>query len=224
MSRDISLLHPKLQQIIPQIILRCAAQGLSVLVTDGFRTKAEQDALYAKGRTAPGSIVTQVQWPSSAHCWGVAFDFCRNVRGREYDDSDHFFQRVAEIAKPFGLEWGGDWRNFVDKPHLQLAEFMPGNSTAWLRQTYGSPERFRETWTAEEEPEPEPEPTEGGESMRYETVLDAPDYARPTLYKLMEEGLLLGDGNVNQDKRLIDLSEDQVRILVILDRAGVFGD
>lgn len=215
MSRDITLLHPKLQQIIPQIILRCAAQGLSVLVTDGFRTKAEQDALYAKGRTAPGSIVTQVQWPSSAHCWGVAFDFCRNVRGREYDDSDHFFQRVAEVAKTFGLEWGGDWRNFVDKPHLQLAEFMPGNSTSWLRQTYGSPERFRETWTAEEEPEI---PADG----RYRTVLDAPEWARGTLYRLMEMGVLLGDGNVNQDARLIDLSMDQVRILIMLDRAGVF--
>lgn len=217
MSRDISLLHPKLQQIIPQIILRCAAQGLSVLVTDGFRTKAEQDALYAKGRTAPGSIVTQVQWPSSAHCWGVAFDFCRNVRGREYDDNDHFFQRVAEIAKPFGLEWGGDWRNFVDKPHLQLAEFMPGNSTAWLRQTYGSPDKFRASWTAEADPAPAP-PADG----RYKTVLDAPDYARGTLYRLMEQGLLLGDGNVDQNRRLIDLSEDQVRLLVILDRAGIF--
>lgn len=149
MSRDTSLLHPKLQTILPQIIQRCAALGLSVLITDGFRTKAEQDALYAKGRTAPGSVVTQVQWPNSAHCWGVAFDFCRNVKGREYDDSDGFFRRVAEIAKPFGLEWGGDWKNFVDKPHLQLAEFMPGNSTSWLRSTYGSPERFRESWTAE---------------------------------------------------------------------------
>ena len=151
MSRDVSQLHPHLQNIIPQIIQICAAQGLPVLVTDGFRTKAEQDAIYAQGRTAPGSIVTQVKWPNSAHCWGVAFDFCRNVRGREYDDSDRFFERVAEIAKQFGLEWGGDWKNFVDKPHLQLAEFMPGNSTAWLRQTYGTPEQFRASWTAEPE-------------------------------------------------------------------------
>ena len=149
MSRDVGLLHPKLRSIIPQIIGICAAQGLPVLVTDGFRTKAEQDAIYAQGRTAPGSIVTQVRWPNSAHCWGVAFDFCRNVRGREYDDSDRFFARVAEVAKQFGLEWGGDWKNFVDKPHLQLREFMPGNSTAWLRQTYGSPEQFRASWTAE---------------------------------------------------------------------------
>lgn len=149
MSRDISLLHPKLRQIIPQIIQRCAERGLPVLVTDGFRSKAEQDAIYAKGRTAPGQIVTQVRWPNSAHNWGVAIDFCRNVRGREYDDGDGFFRRVAEIAKQYGLEWGGDWTRFVDKPHLQLREFMPGNSTAWLRQTYGTPEKFQTTWKAE---------------------------------------------------------------------------
>ena len=222
MSRDISQLHPKLQSIIPQIIGICAAQGLPVLVTDGFRTKAEQDAIYAQGRTAPGSIVTQVRWPNSAHCWGVAFDFCRNVRDREYDDSDRFFSRVADVAKQFGLEWGGDWKNFVDKPHLQLREFMPGNSTAWLRQTYGTPEQCRASCTAA--PDPEPQDDAGGEDMRYKTVLDAPDYARGTLYRLMEQGLLLGDGNVNQNERLIDLSEDQVRLLVILDRAGVFGE
>ena len=149
MSRDISLLHPRLQQIIPQIIRRCEEMGLSVLVTDGFRTKAEQDAIYAKGRTAPGAIVTQVRWPNSAHNWGVAFDFCRNVKGHEYDDGDNFFRRVAEIAKGYGLEWGGDWKNFVDKPHLQLKEFMPGNSTSWLIRTYGNPDKFRETWEAE---------------------------------------------------------------------------
>ena len=221
MSRDVSLLHPKLQAIIPQIIQRCAALGLPVLVTDGFRTKAEQDKIYAQGRTAPGQIVTQVQWPNSAHCWGVAFDFCRNVRGREYDDGDNFFRRVAEVAKTYGLEWGGDWTRFVDKPHLQLKEFMPGNSTAWLRQTWGSPDRFRTSWTSEPDPESEPTP-ELPPDGRYKTVLDVPEYARGTLYRLMEQGLLLGDGNVDQNRRLIDLSEDQVRLLVILDRAGVF--
>lgn len=151
MSRDVSLLHPKLQAIIPQIIQECAAQGLPVLVTDGFRSKAEQEAIYAQGRTKPGTIVTQVWYPNSAHNWGVAFDFCRNVRGREYDNTDNFFYRVAFVAKQHGLEWGGDWENFKDMPHLQLAEFMPGNSIAWLIKTYGDPETFRKSWALEKQ-------------------------------------------------------------------------
>ena len=146
MSRDLSLLHPKLRAIIPKIIEECAAQGLPVLVTDGMRTEDEQNALYAKGRTAPGSIVTNVLYPDSMHNWGVAFDFCRNVKGREYDDTDNFFFRVAYIAKSFGLDWGGDWTSFRDKPHLQLAEYSLDGTTAYLKRMYGTPEQFIKTW------------------------------------------------------------------------------
>ena len=215
MSRDLSLLHPKLRQIVPQIIQRCEMLGLPVLITDGFRSKAEQDNIYAQGRTKPGQIVTQVRWPNSAHNWGVAVDFCRNLKGHEYDDGDGFFRRVAQVAKGFGLEWGGDWHNFVDKPHLQLAEYMPGNSTAWLKKTYGSPEQFRASWETEEA-------KEDGDVRRFATVVDAPDYAKTTLYKLMNFGIILGDGNPNQNQRVIDVSEDMVRVLVWLDRAGIF--
>ena len=199
MSRDITQLHPKLQTIIPQIIQRCSALGLPVLVTDGFRTKAEQDKIYAQGRTAPGSIVTQVQWPNSAHNWGVAFDFCRNVRGREYDDGDNFFRRVAEVAKTYGLEWGGDWTRFVDKPHLQLKEFMPGNSTAWLRQTYGSPEKFRQTWAPKNDPEKE----EAMKDLNDDIFSIAKTGDRPTSWHreacawAKEQGIFKGDGSGN---------------------------
>lgn len=146
MSRDLNLLHPKLRVILPKIRDAAAAQGLPVLWTDGLRTKAEQDALYAQGRTAPGQIVTNVRYPNSMHNWGVAVDFCRNVRGREYDDTDGFFARVASIAKAYGLEWGGDWKSFKDKPHLQLVEYSLDGTTAYLRSTYGTPENFFRTW------------------------------------------------------------------------------
>lgn len=157
MSRDLTLLHPKLQKILPTIIKACESQGLPVLITDGMRTKAEQDALYAQGRTAAGQIVTNVAYPNSMHNWGVAMDFCRNVRGKEYDDSDSFFARVASIAKAYGMEWGGDWKTFPDKPHLQLAEFSLDGTTSYLRRVYGTPERFQAVWkkeTAEEPPIP----------------------------------------------------------------------
>lgn len=153
MSRDRTQLHPKLQTIAAELERRCKEAGLPLLITDCRRTQAEQAALYAKGRTAPGGVVTNVQYPNSAHNWGVAIDFCRNVRGREYDDSDGFFRKVGEIGESLGLTWGGRWKNFVDKPHLELAEFMPNSSTSWLRKTYGTPEAFIQTWgtTREEE-------------------------------------------------------------------------
>ena len=146
MSRDLTLLHPKLQAILQKVKAECEAQGLYVLFTDGMRTQAEQDALYAQGRTMAGQIVTNVAYPDSMHNWGVAVDFCRNVRGKEYDDSDNFFARVASIAKAYGMEWGGDWKTFPDKPHLQLAEFSLDGTTSYLRRVYGMPEKFMAAW------------------------------------------------------------------------------
>ena len=146
MSRDLTLLHPKLQAILQKVKAECEAQGLYVLFTDGLRTKAEQDALYAQGRTAAGTIVTNVRYPDSLHNWGVAVDFCRNVKGREYDDSDNFFYRVAYVAKRYGLDWGGDWTKFKDKPHLQMGEYSLDGTAAYMKATYGTPEKFMATW------------------------------------------------------------------------------
>lgn len=145
MSRDKTRLHPEVQEALARLEAECERQGLRLLITDGFRTMAEQEALYAKGRTAPGGIVTNVRYPGSAHNWGVAVDFCQNIRGQEYSDTA-FFENVATIAKHLGFTWGGDWKGFRDMPHLEYTKFMPGSSTSWLVRTYGTPEAFRQTW------------------------------------------------------------------------------
>ena len=49
---------------------------------------------------------------------GLAFDICKNVKGHEYDDLS-FFDRCGQIAKQVGFSWGGDWKSFPDKPHIQ---------------------------------------------------------------------------------------------------------
>ena len=146
MSRDVSLLHPELIPICEEFVRRCRAAGLNVLVTDTRRSRQEQEALYAQGRTRPGSIITRCRYPYSPHNWGVAFDFCRNVKGREYDDSDGFFAKCGAVGKQLGLFWGGDFRTFVDKPHLELKKFLPNNSCTALIRQYGTPEAFMETW------------------------------------------------------------------------------
>lgn len=59
---------------------------------------------------------------------------------------------------------------------------------------------------------------EEAENMtRYNTLAELPDWARPAVEKLTEKGFLAGNGDG------LNLSEDMVRLLVILDRAGVFG-
>lgn len=65
---------------------------------------------------------------------------------------------------------------------------------------------------------------EEAEEVRYEKLKDVTNQTyRQTLDKLVEKGLLKGKGGEGEDL-LLDLAEDNVRMLVILDRTGVFGD
>ena len=62
------------------------------------------------------------------------------------------------------------------------------------------------------------------QEVRYEKLKDVTNQTyRQTLDKLVEKGLLKGKGGEGEDL-LLDLAEDNVRMLVILDRTGVFGD
>lgn len=148
MARDITQLHPRLQEKIAQLKAMCEAQGLALGISECFRSVAEQDALYAQGRTKAGNIVTNAKGStySSQHQWGIAFDIFQNIKGQEYSDAA-FFKNVAIMAKSIGLAWGGDWTGFVDRPHFYLPDW--GSTTAQLKQQYGSFEAFRATWGVE---------------------------------------------------------------------------
>ena len=118
-SRDISRLRADVAANCRLFVEECKKQGLPVLVTETVRDLEYQASLYAKGRTAPGSIVTNQKTPSFH--WdkvGLAFDICKNVKGHEYDDLA-FFNRCGKIGKKIGFSWGGDWLSLQDKPHFQ---------------------------------------------------------------------------------------------------------
>lgn len=61
--------------------------------------------------------------------------------------------------------------------------------------------------------------------VRYNKIADMPSYARPTVEKLVDKGLLNGGGKEKDENGRpadLDLSADMIRLLVIQDRAGVF--
>lgn len=158
MARDISQLHPTLQEKIAQLKVLCEQKGLVLGIGECFRSVAEQDALYAQGRTKSGSIVTNAKGSSysSQHQWGIAVDFFKNVKGHAYDDSA-FFSEVGKLAKSIGLAWGGDWKGFVDKPHLYLPDW--GSTTSQLKKQYGTFENFKKTWPTVKKTETKPSAT-----------------------------------------------------------------
>lgn len=61
-----------------------------------------------------------------------------------------------------------------------------------------------------------------GPEMRYERVKDVQNpFYRPTVDKLLDLELLQGKGGSGEET-ILDLGEDAIRLLVVLDRAGVF--
>ena len=207
-SRDINLLRPDVAANCRKWLDRCKVAGLNVLITNTVRDKEYQEQLYAQGRTKPGSIVTNSKTPTfHADTAGLAFDFCENIKGHEYDDEE-FFRKAAAIAKDMGFSWGGDWNSFVDMPHIQWDNGGEWTS-AMIRAGKLPPDM--PLWGAENKGE------EDEDMKRYNTIEEMPDWAKPTIEKLVKKGFLQGDGNG------LDLSHDMVRMLVIHDRAGMYG-
>ena len=103
-----------------EVIAEMHTFGYSVMVYQGFRSFAEQDALYAQGRTKPGQIVTNAKGGYSLHNYGCAVDLVFIDNGRPSWDEKYPWHILGQIGKKHGFEWGGDWPSFPDRPHLQI--------------------------------------------------------------------------------------------------------
>lgn len=125
----ISELHPAVQEAVDSLINRARNIDIEVVITDGLRTDEEQEALYARGRNDAGNIVTHAKAGESYHNYGLAVDYAIldnkgeiiwdiHYDGNGNEESD--WVEVAEIAKELGFEWGGDFSDFKDYPHLQM--------------------------------------------------------------------------------------------------------
>jgi len=139
----VELLHPTAQKLANALVAKCGEQGVTILITDTLRTEKEQNDLYAQGRTKPGNKVTNLKYPDSLHCWGVAFDFAvlSDIDNDGDLDADwtslNLYNKVGQIGKDLGLVWGGDFSN-TDRPHFQLSNY----TVSVLQKTYKTPQGF----------------------------------------------------------------------------------
>jgi len=132
-SRSFNDFHPDLLPLAIKFRDECKAAGLDILITCTYRSNAEQDALYAIGRTKPGKRVTNAKAGQSAHNFTIngkpaskAFDFVPLKSGKPvWDDTqpenDALWQSAGNIALGLGLTWyGAKGASFNEKPHVQL--------------------------------------------------------------------------------------------------------
>lgn len=224
-SRDISDLRDDVKQNVIMWKALCASRGLNVLITSTLRDDEYQATLYAQGRTKPGNIITNAPY-TTFHGQGLAFDFCKNVRGHEYDDLS-FFKNAAAIAKTMGFTWGGDWRSFVDRPHLQWDNHTAYTTSMLLKYKKGVGVACPLMPTYEQ-PKPLSQEVEENMEPRYQSMYDieknAP-WAVDTIQKLCKLGAIRGGGAAKDDNGYptdMNLSVDMIRLMVIDDRIGLY--
>lgn len=129
-SRSLSDLCPEAKEVCEEFITQCAEIGIDVLVYQTYRSNAEQDKEYAKGRTAPGKIVTYKKGGQSKHNYvdehgkpaARAFD-CVALKGKIclWSAAAPEWEKMGEIGRGLDLIWGGDWK-MKDRPHFELKD------------------------------------------------------------------------------------------------------
>jgi peptidoglycan L-alanyl-D-glutamate endopeptidase CwlK len=134
-SRSLDDLLPDVQALAERHIAECAKIGIKLLVYCTHRSVEEQDALYAQGRSAPGPIVTRARGGESYHNFRRAYDCVPlDSHGNAWWSAPvELWERVGQIGEAVGLEWGGRWKRFKDRPHFQLTG---GKTLAQLRGEY----------------------------------------------------------------------------------------
>lgn len=116
-SRDLNQLVPKVKELALKLIAECKKQGVPIIITQTYRSSEYQQELYNKGRSTKGSIVTNCKPGQSPHEYRVAFDVAIDIPDKLYDVK--LLDKVGLIGEKLGLEWGGHFKSFVDKPHFQ---------------------------------------------------------------------------------------------------------
>lgn len=148
----INLLHPKIKEdaykIYDEIVAALSGSAICRFAYT-LRTFAEQDALYAQGRTKAGAKVTNAKGGQSYHNYGLAIDIVllvdKDKNGSfetaswdlktDFDgDGKSDWMEIVAIFKRYGYEAGIDW-HFKDAPHFQKTF---GYSIKELQDLYNS--------------------------------------------------------------------------------------
>jgi peptidoglycan L-alanyl-D-glutamate endopeptidase CwlK len=135
---NMATLTPSAQRVARQWLSKARVEaeklGVVVRIICGTRSYAEQEALYAQGRTKAGARVTNARGGYSWHNFGLAWDFGIFSRDGSYLGESPAYRVLGSLAYGVpGAEWGGEWKSFPDLPHIQLRKY---GSIAEARGTF----------------------------------------------------------------------------------------
>jgi peptidoglycan LD-endopeptidase CwlK len=123
----LELVMPSLADKIRTLGEMLAQEGFNIRVVQGLRTWAQQDVLYAQGRSTPGNVVTNAKGGESWHNFGCAVDCApMNADGTtvDWNPAHSSWKRMEEVGIALGLNSGSVW-DHPDNPHFQLTGRFP---------------------------------------------------------------------------------------------------
>ena len=134
-ARNPLYIHPRILSVLESIIDHVDHQSsgtITAKVISTHRSPEEQFELFKKGRVfRNGSWIRVPNRPHVTNIDGfsrlsrhnylpcLACDFGL-FRGATFLTDDADYDMIGPPARAAGLNWGGDWTRFVDKPHVQL--------------------------------------------------------------------------------------------------------
>ena len=118
---SIEKLHPVMKLKVEAFIAEAHKEEIDLRITSTLRDMETQNILYSIGRI-PGDKrgkVTNAKAGRSMHNYGFAVDVVEFINGKP-DFNTKNWSKIGRLGKKHGLVWGGDWKNFKDRPHFQL--------------------------------------------------------------------------------------------------------
>ena|SRR5260221_8700005 len=141
----LSHVMPELAARVRKMADQLAEESITIRVTQGLRTWAEQDALYAQGRTEAGRVVTNAKGGESWHNYGAAVDVAPFDEGiPDWNLSHPAWKRIVEVGTLMGLVSGTAWK---DTPHFELTGRFPATPTHEIKQLHAQGE-VQAVWNA----------------------------------------------------------------------------
>ena len=191
------------------------------------------------GKTAAGDVATYQTLPWTWQGWHsgsgkkgsanrmgyIGFEICEDG----LTDATYFAQVYQEavelcayLCKEYGLDPLADGVVIChSEGHARGIASNHADVMHWFPKHGKSMDTFRADVAAEIRSQNE---TEEDDMVRYQAIAEAPGYAQATLEKMVDNGYIGGTGTGAKDANGrpadLDLSNDMVRLLVMLDRAG----
>lgn len=122
-ENELARINPTLANKVRQILALAKADGHIFYVKEGLRSAELQDKYYAQGRTTAGGIITYATSKTGKHVIGKAVDLAPIINGNICNSTNCFNWQILGnyVKRVGGLGWGGNWKNFKDYFHIEIA-------------------------------------------------------------------------------------------------------